>query len=515
MLYYHLMDLDQKRGNAFLGAFKRIPADVTNLNLGGNRFTVSGVELVTAFATIPATVTTLDLSFSSFSVSGVDLAKAFAAIRAGVTTLDLSFNCLRNVSGVDLAAVFAAIPATVTRLDLGANSLGNKFSANELAIAFTTMRAGVTTLKLTGNSLGNLFGVELATVFAAIPATVTLLDFSNNNLSRNKLISDLVQIIAAIPQTVRFINLKGNQLFANKSVRKRDELLDALVSYEQDGRLDLAHNGEDAFLRAFLPLASAVRQGLLPYDIVINILSKLLFQGYGLPEERAVNEYALEIFFGQEVDIQAQTGLENDNTHRELFFAWLWKRKGSLRQCNQPCVSLELTPVNAIDLPVQVQNLTDAHRSNETGVSADRQNECSKSTSLLPKVHSQPNDNLKIELVKQLNRYIDRVESHKIEEGNRKGKINYAHNFSFFEKPRAINRKANYQLAKQLRDELERGTEVATIFSNRKSIEKKRKNLMTEKQLTLPWWYRTRGINSDDLNAVIETALKQREVQIG
>jgi hypothetical protein len=50
------------------------------------------------------------------------------------------------------------------------------------------------------------------------------------------------------------------------------------------------------------------------------------------------------------------------------------------------------------------------------------------------------------------------------------------------------------------------GTDIATVFSSRKSIEEKRKNLMDDKKL--PSWYPARGINSNDLNTIIEAALK-------
>lgn len=98
------------------------------------------------------------------------------------------------------------------------------------------------------------------------------------------------------------------------------------------------------------------------------------------------------------------------------------------------------------------------------------------------------------ELVGDLEKYISRIEEYK---------GNYAHGFWFFAAPtsRAINRQANYELAKWLRDELRGGAVIAQAFSD---VEKQRTALIKAKGLDKLPGYVERGIHSRQLNDVID-----------
>lgn len=109
-------------------------------------------------------------------------------------------------------------------------------------------------------------------------------------------------------------------------------------------------------------------------------------------------------------------------------------------------------------------------------------------------------DERKKPLIKNLEKYIERIESYK-------GDFTAKFMFPFFKQSRAFNRRANYELAKQLLAELKDPFKsIEDIFSV--DLIDKRKGLIAATQGTSSSDIdeMLRGINSDELNAVIEEA---------
>lgn len=99
------------------------------------------------------------------------------------------------------------------------------------------------------------------------------------------------------------------------------------------------------------------------------------------------------------------------------------------------------------------------------------------------------------EIRSKLQAYVDRVKSHK----HRDGTINFEHNFYFFAKSRAANRRASYELALELLKDLDDpDANIASVFANANT---RRNMLFTDRQ------YKNRGINSKPLKAVINMAI--------
>lgn len=97
------------------------------------------------------------------------------------------------------------------------------------------------------------------------------------------------------------------------------------------------------------------------------------------------------------------------------------------------------------------------------------------------------------ELVCALENYITRIESYQ---------NNYSSGFWFFSEARGINRHGNYLLAIALRDALQNGDNIATVFSN---VDTKRDTIMHQYNLNVPSSW-VKGIYSSDLKKVIEMA---------
>lgn len=93
-----------------------------------------------------------------------------------------------------------------------------------------------------------------------------------------------------------------------------------------------------------------------------------------------------------------------------------------------------------------------------------------------------------------LTAYINRVESYK----------DYTKGFWFFSTSRGINRKANYLLAKQLRDNLEEpDSKIERVFAN---LVTQREEIIKKEKLDKELGYQQRGIHSNELNKIITTA---------
>lgn len=102
-------------------------------------------------------------------------------------------------------------------------------------------------------------------------------------------------------------------------------------------------------------------------------------------------------------------------------------------------------------------------------------------------------------LVGMLDAYINRIESYR----GAGSDIDYSHGFLFFSKSRAINRKINYLLAKELRQELVDEKDISQVFHD---LEERRKTIMVREGLDRMADYVDRGMNSSDLTAVIKLA---------
>jgi len=98
------------------------------------------------------------------------------------------------------------------------------------------------------------------------------------------------------------------------------------------------------------------------------------------------------------------------------------------------------------------------------------------------------------ELIASLERYVNRIEGY---HGH------YGQDFCFFPASRAINREANYYLAKWLLDTIKNtDSDIAHLFSDA-SLKEQRLKLINQHQLNLRPDYVARGINSTELNEVI------------
>lgn len=100
-------------------------------------------------------------------------------------------------------------------------------------------------------------------------------------------------------------------------------------------------------------------------------------------------------------------------------------------------------------------------------------------------------------LIAQLEKYTARIEGY--EDG-------YTHGFWVFRESRGVNRHVNYDLAKELIDDLKKGIDINITFSNDNIAARRQKlvdNLKSEERSN----YEDRGgINSTELNSIIETA---------
>lgn len=102
----------------------------------------------------------------------------------------------------------------------------------------------------------------------------------------------------------------------------------------------------------------------------------------------------------------------------------------------------------------------------------------------------------------KLKQYIDRIDGYIQADGESKG---FAHGFWFFASSRALNRKANYHLAKTLYDTLATCTtqeQIAALFQH---TDQAREQYIAQKLINNPN-YIARGNNSAELNSIIEFA---------
>lgn len=100
-----------------------------------------------------------------------------------------------------------------------------------------------------------------------------------------------------------------------------------------------------------------------------------------------------------------------------------------------------------------------------------------------------------------MKRYVNRIESHV----DLNDKPDYSYGFLFFVESRAINRRANYFLAKQLlKDLLNPHATIASVFE---MVCNNRDNIVAGNEFTEAQREHVRGIHSSELNGVIKDAL--------
>lgn len=121
---------------------------------------------------------------------------------------------------------------------------------------------------------------------------------------------------------------------------------------------------------------------------------------------------------------------------------------------------------------------------------------------ILPPRAPTPEEVKRKELTARLQQYIDRVETPTIPTGE----IDYAYGFWFFKNSRALNRRINSLVAKQLLTKLSTSRdEIGIIFKD--TALQRYKIVMENSFHTKDSYYKT-GINSVELNSIIEDALK-------
>ncbi|MBA2655708.1 MAG: hypothetical protein H0U70_01840 [Tatlockia sp.] len=99
-----------------------------------------------------------------------------------------------------------------------------------------------------------------------------------------------------------------------------------------------------------------------------------------------------------------------------------------------------------------------------------------------------------VAIISKLTSYIERIESQRSEGG-----IDFTYGFWFFSDSRAINREANYCLAKTLRDKLCDGKSLESVFSDAD----KTRALIVNRNFSKNPNYTDRGLNSSELNSII------------
>lgn len=105
----------------------------------------------------------------------------------------------------------------------------------------------------------------------------------------------------------------------------------------------------------------------------------------------------------------------------------------------------------------------------------------------------------KNEVISQLRNYISDIEKNTKEDGG----TNFANNFWFFKDSRAINRKANYLLAKQQLADLQAGRDADELFSDI-TLRNMRQAIIANHHLDKHAEYQDRGMRSRHLRAVIK-----------
>ena len=118
---------------------------------------------------------------------------------------------------------------------------------------------------------------------------------------------------------------------------------------------------------------------------------------------------------------------------------------------------------------------------------------------------------LRESLIKDLEKYITRIESHKLN-GSSELKPDFSHGFWVSKNSRAQNREANYLLAKHLLAELESDVSPSMVFDG---LESKREKIMNDNNLFFTPNLPNHGINSAELNRIINRVKYNTDNSIG
>ncbi len=110
-----------------------------------------------------------------------------------------------------------------------------------------------------------------------------------------------------------------------------------------------------------------------------------------------------------------------------------------------------------------------------------------------------------VSLIASLSRYIERVERNKTLDG----KNNYGFGFWHHKTSRGLNREVNYLLAIELRSQLmANGFDGGPLFLNKDEILARRDEIIISKGINTKVGYVARGLNSAELNQIIDDAVR-------
>lgn len=119
-----------------------------------------------------------------------------------------------------------------------------------------------------------------------------------------------------------------------------------------------------------------------------------------------------------------------------------------------------------------------------------------------------PEEDKKKLLIADLKKYISRIQRHPNLELNSTSKFDFSYGFWFYKNSRAINREANYYLAKELLKKLEETEQPLSIQSIFDSLDEERAKIFVEHHMIGRVDCKIRGINSAELNGIIRRARK-------
>lgn len=202
--------------------------------------------------------------------------------------------------------------------------------------------------------------------------------------------------------------------------------------------------------------------------------------------------------------IKIEEELEEENT-QEKQKASNEIKDGQRSDCKKEETTLKTPPLNSQlienEKPVEVTSSQNSKVSTSSVHTKNIKTQISRDRTAIVDVQ-------KANLIQQLTDYINRIQSHK----NNQGKNDYTYGFWFFTDSRALNRRANYKLAKQFHKELNNGSSISSVFLNFPAKRAKLKDKASGKKLNESPDYVERGINSKALNTIIKTALKINDI---
>ena len=117
-------------------------------------------------------------------------------------------------------------------------------------------------------------------------------------------------------------------------------------------------------------------------------------------------------------------------------------------------------------------------------------------------------DNSRGALCKRLDTYIARIEGSDNQKQNKYAlKPDFSKGFWFFKQSRALNREANYELSKKLKEELRTTDKSIEKLLDKDHIKKLRNEIIEQKQFLSKPGFSNRGINSSQLNDILNGGL--------